>query len=70
MTAAQQSAPLSEALHTDLTHACSAGTRARTDCGKKRDPRGDDPKMLTNDEQELDMPARLKKQSFTLNGWS
>jgi len=37
----RQSAPKSMALQTLPTNACSAAI-AETDCGKKRDPRGDD----------------------------
>ena len=65
MSAALQSAPISEALHTTPANACSAAI-AETDCVKKRDPHGDEINWIKiRKEPELDSHARLKKQTWT-----
>ena len=62
MSAALQSAPISEALHTTPANACSAAI-AETDCVKKRDPHGDEINWIKiRKEPELDSHARLKKR--------
>ena len=64
MSAALQSAPISEALHTTPANACSAAI-AETDCVKKRDPHGDEINWIKiRKEPELDSHARLKKQTL------
>ena len=64
MSAALQSAPISEALHTTPANACRAAI-AETDCVKKRDPHGDEINWIKiRKEPELDSHARLKKRTF------
>lgn len=49
------------------TNACSVPQEPRADCGKKRDPRGDEPDQRK--EFDLDNTARLKKQTLLQVHW-